>query len=157
MSELCFAVSIATEDETGNVVAVYFQIRRGKSYKTEEYADGAAFADYNRKGELLGIELLGPCKATIVDQLASNESAMVPARAEAAPKPRAKRTVIKRNEDIRLSPTKLFQLEETSSKRRTAPARSSHEDRSETPQVVAWQGGQAARPEAVQAPLVAFT
>jgi len=74
MTPLEFDVNITIDESTGAVIAVYFQTRRGKVHETREFADGAAFADYNRDGELLGIELLGPCRATIVDQLAQNES-----------------------------------------------------------------------------------
>lgn len=75
MTPLAFEVSVETEESTGEVVCVYFQIRKGKSHLTQEYADGAAFADYNRQGELIGIEILAPCSVSVVDQLAANESA----------------------------------------------------------------------------------
>ena len=68
-----FGVSINTDDATGDVLAVYFQVRNGKVHETREFANGAAFADYNKQGELLGIELLSTCKVSIVDQLAANE------------------------------------------------------------------------------------
>ncbi|MAG94478.1 MAG: hypothetical protein CMJ48_12110 [Planctomycetaceae bacterium] len=70
-----FGISITADSETGEILAVYFQIRKGKVHKTCEYADGAALADYALNGELLGIELIAPCKATIVDTIAANESA----------------------------------------------------------------------------------
>jgi hypothetical protein len=75
MTPTQFAVSITTEDFTGEVISVYFQIRRGKVHETREFTNGAALADYNRNGELLGIELLEPCRVSIVDQLAANEPA----------------------------------------------------------------------------------
>ena len=71
---LHFNVTIETQDSTGEVLAVYFQIRKGKSAQLREFSDGAACADYNKRGELLGIELLAPCKVSIVDQIASEES-----------------------------------------------------------------------------------
>ena len=74
MTALDFGISITTDTSTGHVLSAYFQVRRGKVHETREFADGAAFADYNKYGELLGIEVLAPCKATIVDQLAANES-----------------------------------------------------------------------------------
>lgn len=69
-SKFSFRVSVETENHTGRVMAVYFQIRKGKSSVTREYADGNAFADYNRRGELLGIELLAPCEAAVLDKIA---------------------------------------------------------------------------------------
>jgi len=77
MTGLNFGISITINDTTGEVVAVYFKVRKGRVHETREYAEGAAFADYNRRGELIGIELLAPCKVSIVDQLAANESAIM--------------------------------------------------------------------------------
>ena len=68
-----FAVEVTVEETTGKPISVYFQIRRGRVAETREFADGAAFADYDRTGALLGIELLVPCKVEIVDQLAAHE------------------------------------------------------------------------------------
>ena len=70
-----FGVSITTDEQSGEVISAYFQVRRGKVHETREFADGAAFADYDAHGHLLGIELLSPCKVSIVDQLALNEPA----------------------------------------------------------------------------------
>ncbi len=65
-----FCVSVETQDQTGKVIAVYFQVRKGKTKTTREYADGNAFADYDKHGQLLGIELLAPCRAAILDRIA---------------------------------------------------------------------------------------
>jgi len=73
MKNLELSISITTHEATGDVLSVYFQIRRGKSCETREFADGAAFADYDKNGYLLGIELLAPCSIAVVDQLAANE------------------------------------------------------------------------------------
>jgi uncharacterized protein YuzE len=70
-----FGVSIETEDESGRVVAVYFQIRKGKSVRVEEFADGAAFADFDKQGRLLGIELLAPCEIALLESIAKNPRA----------------------------------------------------------------------------------
>lgn len=75
MRNLCLSVAIETDNATGSVIAVYFQIRTGKVKTTREYEGGKAFADYNHQGELLGIELLAPCSVTLVDQLAADEPA----------------------------------------------------------------------------------
>ena len=45
-----FCVSVETQDQTGKVIAVYFQVRKGKTKTTREYADGNAFADYDKHG-----------------------------------------------------------------------------------------------------------
>lgn len=80
MTPYNFCVSVETDNATGEVLTAYFQIRKGKVHSTHEFADGAAYADYNRKGELLGVEVLSTCKISVVDQLAANESADVRAR-----------------------------------------------------------------------------
>jgi len=70
-----FRVSVETHDQTGEVIAAYFQVRKGKIKVTKEYANGNAFADYDKHGKLLGIELLGPCRAAILDQIAKQAPA----------------------------------------------------------------------------------
>ena len=75
MDRFHFRVSVETHDQTGEVLATYFQVRKGKVAVTKEYADGNAFADYDRKGRLLGIELLAPCKAEVLDRIAKQATA----------------------------------------------------------------------------------
>ena len=53
-----FRVNVETNVRTGEVIAVYFQVRKGKVATTKEYADGNAFADYDRQGRLLGLNCL---------------------------------------------------------------------------------------------------
>jgi hypothetical protein len=65
-----FGISVETNDRTGEVLAVYFQIRSGASYAVKEHEDGNLFADYDRRGRLLGIEMLGPCNAKVLDKIA---------------------------------------------------------------------------------------
>jgi hypothetical protein len=36
----------------------------------EEFCDGYVLADYDRRGRLLGVALLAPCEARIVDKIA---------------------------------------------------------------------------------------
>ena len=57
----------------GTLSAVYFYIRSGKSVRTIEHADGNVFADYDRRGRLLGIELLGPCDIKLLSKIAREE------------------------------------------------------------------------------------
>lgn len=73
MKDLHFRVSTEVEEGTGSILAVYFQIRKGQAFKVKEFADGRAFANYDVKGKLLGVELLGPCEITVLDQIARKE------------------------------------------------------------------------------------
>ncbi len=70
MSKIAFRISIETHDQTGEVIAAYLQIRKGRVKVTKEYADGAAFADYDKHGELLGIEMLAPCTVSVLNKIA---------------------------------------------------------------------------------------
>jgi uncharacterized protein YuzE len=72
-----FQITVTTDDKTGEVLAVYFYVRQGRVRETREFADGNVFADYDVNGRLLGFELLGPCKVSIVDQIAKSEPADV--------------------------------------------------------------------------------
>lgn len=72
-TDLKFGVEVTVDEATGRPISVYFQVRKGKVHETREFAGGSAFADYSSKGQLLGIELIGPCRVSIVDQLAANE------------------------------------------------------------------------------------
>ena len=61
------------DKRTGEILAVYFQIRRGKAVDVREIVDGTAYANYDSKGRLLGVELLGPCEVTALMQLTKKE------------------------------------------------------------------------------------
>lgn len=80
-----FSVQIAVNKKTGSVTAVYFQTRSGRSAKTKELADGMMLADYNAKGELIGLELLGPCTAEVLDKIVIDKPARLFIR-KAAPR-----------------------------------------------------------------------
>jgi hypothetical protein len=67
-----FGISVETNDRTGEVMAVYFQIRGGKSHEVKEHENGSLLADYDRQGRLLGIEMLGPCRANVLDKIAAD-------------------------------------------------------------------------------------
>lgn len=75
MSKPFFRVAVETNNHTGEVMAVYFQLRKGKSALVKEYADGNVFADYDKKGELLGLEMLAPCKVSVLNKIATQEPA----------------------------------------------------------------------------------
>ena len=70
-----FRLSVETDDETGRVLAVYFQIRKGKSVSVKEFYDGVAFADFDRRNRLLGIELLAPCEVSLLERIAKQPKA----------------------------------------------------------------------------------
>ena len=71
MTKQAFDVSIEVDETTGEVAAVYFQFRKGESKEVREYHDGDVFADFNAKGELLGIEMLAPCSIAVLDKIVS--------------------------------------------------------------------------------------
>ena len=64
-----FDVETTVDNQTGELLAVYFRVRKAKVHQTIEIVDGYAYADYNRRGELIGIELLGPCDVSVVDKI----------------------------------------------------------------------------------------
>ena len=68
-----FRVLVTTDNRSGDVLAVNLRIRKGRSVETKEFGDGAAFADYDKKGELLNIEVLGPCEVKILDSIAASD------------------------------------------------------------------------------------
>lgn len=70
-----FRISVETQDQTGKVMAVYFQVRKGKVKVTKEYANGNAFGDYDKHGRLLGIEMLAPCSPSVLDNIAKQKPA----------------------------------------------------------------------------------
>jgi uncharacterized protein YuzE len=70
-----FRVSVETCNETGDVLAVYFQVRKGKTKVTKERAGGNVFADYDKHGKLLGFEMLAPCRASVLENIAQQASA----------------------------------------------------------------------------------
>jgi hypothetical protein len=74
-NKFSFAMRVENDDQTGEILAVYLQIRKGKSQRVKEYANGTAFADYSRSGQLLGIELLAPCEVKVLARIAADEPA----------------------------------------------------------------------------------
>ena len=68
-----FGIGIEVENNTGELLAVYFQIRKGKAAQTKEFADGNVFVDYAKNGELLGIEMLGPSHISVLETITANE------------------------------------------------------------------------------------
>lgn len=56
-------ISIQTDPDTGQVLAIYLKIGDGgRVHKTVEIAENACYADEDKKGNLLGVEMLAPGK-----------------------------------------------------------------------------------------------
>jgi len=70
MSPVHPKLDISVEEATGVIRAGYLRIREGIVEETREVAEGRAFADYNKEGFLLGIELLAPCELSVLDRTA---------------------------------------------------------------------------------------
>ena len=70
-----FSVSLTVDQQSGHLLSAYFQVRSGKSVKTCELADGRIMADYDRKDRLLGIEMIAPCSAKVLEQIEIEEPA----------------------------------------------------------------------------------
>jgi uncharacterized protein YuzE len=73
MDKFNFRMVTETDRESGKILAMYFQVRKGKATEVKELVDGTAFANYDRKGRLLGLELLGPCTVTVIERIIHDE------------------------------------------------------------------------------------
>jgi len=67
----------SVDDRTGHIAAAYLRVRDGKVAQTKEVVEGIVYADYDGDGLLLGIELLGPCEAKVLDSIAVDEPEQV--------------------------------------------------------------------------------
>jgi uncharacterized protein YuzE len=72
-STFSFGMSVEIDNRTDRIPAVYFRVRKGKSAETKEFDRGKVFADYNSRGELLGIEMLAPSTIKVLDRVTSDE------------------------------------------------------------------------------------
>jgi uncharacterized protein YuzE len=70
-----FSIRVSTDTETGEILSVYFQVRKGIASEVLERANGAAFVNYDKSGNLLGIELLEPCSLSVLNSIANKEPA----------------------------------------------------------------------------------
>jgi uncharacterized protein YuzE len=68
-----FGVSTTHDQDTGELLSAYFSIRKARIAETREFAGGAAFADFSKNGELIGVELLGPCRISVLNKIADTE------------------------------------------------------------------------------------
>ena len=73
MDQPAFKLEASFDNRTGQPVAVYLRVREGDVARTEEVKEGYAYADYDTDGQLLGIELLGPCEVQVLDTIAEGE------------------------------------------------------------------------------------
>jgi uncharacterized protein YuzE len=73
MTEPEFKLEASFDDKTGDMVAVYLRVRTGDVAETKEVKEGVAYADYDSKGLLLGIELLAPCDIEVLEGIAQRE------------------------------------------------------------------------------------
>src|SRR5207249_4140692 len=72
-TKLRMKLTVEAKKESGEISAVYFLIRAGKSATVREFAGGNVFADYDSNGRLLGIELIGPCDIDLLKRIARKE------------------------------------------------------------------------------------
>ncbi len=73
MTKPTFRMEASFDDATGRTVATYLRTREGTVAQTKEIKEGLVYADYDADGQLLGIELLGPCEVAVLDLLADKE------------------------------------------------------------------------------------
>lgn len=57
-TEVNSKLSVTTEDKSGKLVAVYVKTGRSKPANTVEVVSGKVFADYDKHGNLVGVEVI---------------------------------------------------------------------------------------------------
>lgn len=67
-----FSVRVQVHPRTGQPMAAYFHICDGKAAEVREVVKDTVFANYGRRGQLLGVELLAPCKKILLTKLAAD-------------------------------------------------------------------------------------
>lgn len=72
-TQFSFGVSVEVDNRTGRILAVYCRVRKGRHHETRELVANKVFADYNTRGELLGVELLAPISVAVLDRVTCNE------------------------------------------------------------------------------------
>lgn len=53
-------ISFEYDPQQNRLVAAYLRVKRAKVHRTVEIEKGACYADEDRKGELIGVEILAP-------------------------------------------------------------------------------------------------
>jgi hypothetical protein len=64
-----YLMSIDVEGDTGEIRAIYFQIRKGKTTETKVFQRGDVIVDYDSGGTLLGIEMIAPAKISTLEKI----------------------------------------------------------------------------------------
>ncbi len=63
-----FEMSISARDD-GTIEALYILVRDEKASRTKEIIEDILLADYNNRGQLIGIEVLAPVKIAKITML----------------------------------------------------------------------------------------
>ncbi len=63
-----FEMSISARND-GTIEAVYILVRDDKAARTKEIVEDVLLADYNSRGQLVGIEILAPVKIAKITML----------------------------------------------------------------------------------------
>lgn len=53
-------ITFCADEDNGRILAVYVSLSKNKVHKTVTIAEGECYADEDRKGNLLGVEMLVP-------------------------------------------------------------------------------------------------
>lgn len=70
---LGFEISVSARDD-GTLEAAYIRFKNTKVYKTQELIEDTLVADYDRSGDLVGVEILAPVKIRdVTRQVEANE------------------------------------------------------------------------------------
>ena len=59
-------ISIETDNATKRVLAIYLQVEEGEVFRTVEIEQDACYADEDKSGRLLGVEILAPGTLTFL-------------------------------------------------------------------------------------------
>lgn len=70
-------LSLSKDGETGELMAAYLRVRGGKSVRVKRFAGGNGVADYDSDGNLLGIEVLGPCSVADINKIVRKEPSAI--------------------------------------------------------------------------------
>lgn len=67
-----FEFSVSARDD-GTLEAAYIRLRRAPVARTEEVLEDGLLADYDRQGNLVGIEILSPVKLSSIVRLVDED------------------------------------------------------------------------------------
>ena len=60
---------LISASQDGAIQAVYILVRDNKAARTEEIVEDRLLADYDSRGQLVGVEILGPVKIAKITRL----------------------------------------------------------------------------------------